>query len=286
MLIIYFLAAIFVSEDLISHQEIAASPKPQETNEANTIQKPQNLSVQSTILSETFPVVLEPKEQTVIYASPDVTTRVAEVNKKMGDSFKKGDLLVRFDNDIYKANVENTWSALEKAELETKVKKELYDDHIASPLEVMLSHAAEAKARADYVFAQHQLKDTQIRAEYDGKVVSVNVHPWEFPKSGKPIIDLVSDTQLLAILFIPSTMLQVVNIGTPLYIWIRELNEILTAKVSRLGAVINPASSTIKIEAEIDNTNGHLRSGMSGIASFSKQALEPLLRPGNEENTQ
>ena len=285
MKITYFLAASLLSMNPAPNQEMPNSQKQIEKVATPNISKQDNQSPQSSALMETFPVVLQPKEQTVIYASPDVTTRVAEVNKKMGDSFRKGDLLIRFDNDIYKANVSNAKRALEKAELETQVKQELYEDHIASPLEVMLAKAAEAKAKSEYVFALHQLRDTEIRGEYDGKVVTVDVHPWEYPKSGKPIIELVSDKKLLAILFIPSTMLQIVKFETLLYIWIRELNEILTAKVTRLGAVINPASSTIKIEAEIDNANGRLKSGMSGIASFSKQALEYLLKPGGEENS-
>ena len=167
---------------------------------------------------------------------------------------------------------------MEKAQLELKVREELYNDHIASPLEVKQAQSLLAKAQAEYAIAAHQLKETEIRAEYDGKVVAVGVQQWELPKRDRAIIELVSDKKLLATLFIPSSMLRSIRENSRLYIWIEELNEILEAKVTRIGAVINPASSTIKIEAAIDNSNGRLKSGMSGTASFSKSALTPYLK--------
>lgn len=226
--------------------------------------------------TDTFPVVLEPENRTQVLV-PDISTRVVEINKKMGDSFKKGDLLIRFDNAVFRANLEQSQHAMEKTEMNFKIKKALAEDKLASPYELKEALVERFKARAEYEQAKKLMKETEIFAEYNGKVVGIGVNLWEIPKRDKMVIETVDDSKLIATFFVPSILLRDIKVSEPMYIWVKELNEIVTATVTRVGAVINPGSSTVKVEAEIDNTQGHWKSGMSGVAAFSKGPLQPLI---------
>ena len=59
-----------------------------------------------------------------------------------------------------------------------------------------------------------------------------------------------------------------IKLGKEIKIDILETGKTITAKISRIGAVIDPSSATLRVEAEIDNRNGNLKAGMSGTAHF------------------
>ena len=223
---------------------------------------------------ETHPVVLEPLERTEVY--PEVYTRVVEINKKLGDSFKKGDLILQMDNEVFKAVLEKAVQARLKAEKELQVKSSLFQEKLVSELELKDAELALASAKADESLAKKNLESAAVVADYSGKVATIYVRLWEVPQRDKPMIELVDDSKLVAKLFVPSDRLQQVAPGNVIYIYVKELGEITQATITRTGAVINPASSTVKIEAEIDNRRGKWKSGMSGQAALNREALERL----------
>ncbi|MCE5318900.1 MAG: hypothetical protein LLG04_16250, partial [Parachlamydia sp.] len=50
-----------------------------------------------------FQAILEALHYTQVY--PEVFSRVIELPKKLGDSFEEGDLLLKMENDHFKANL-------------------------------------------------------------------------------------------------------------------------------------------------------------------------------------
>lgn len=221
---------------------------------------------------ETFPVILEPVEHTLI--TPMVTTRVVEIPFKLGDSFHKGDLLIKFENDLFKANLVKARKILIKALEDLKVKTALQKDHLMSEMEVLDAEANVSIAEADYVSAKDNFNESEIRAPYDGKVSAVAIHLYELPARDKPILEIFNDKKLIANFLVPSHYLKVVHVGDPVYIHINDTHEIVTAIIKRFSPNVNAASGTIKIEAEIDNRNGHIKSGMQSEAAFNREAFE------------
>ena len=88
-------------------------------------------------------------------------------------------------------------------------------------------------------------------------------------------IDLVDDSTLIGKLLIPSSLMNQIRIGDELTITMIEIGEKIKATVKRMGAVIDPASSTLNIEVEIDNKEQKLKAGMSGTASFEMNGIKP-----------
>lgn len=225
--------------------------------------------------SEMYQVVIEPLHRTLL--SAEIQSPVVKIYKRMGDSFNKGDILIQLDDTIYKSNVNKAMAALTQAQVELDGKKQLFQDNVASLFELKEAEANLAKAKADLVIAQHDLSATTIKAPYDGKVVTLNIEEHELPQNGKDIIEIVYDKTLLGKLLIPAVMLKDVKIGQPFSIDVNEINKKITANVARIGAVIDPSSSTVKIEAEIDNHDQILKGGMTGKVNFEdskKNVLE------------
>lgn len=209
-----------------------------------------------------FPVVLDPLQRTHIF--PEIQAKILEINYKLGQPFKKDDVLIQLEDKVFKANYEKAQAKLARSMTDVEAKQELYKEKISSLLDLKDAEASLAEAEADLELAAKNLKSTQIVAPYDGKVVDVFVHEYEIPQSNKEMIEIVDDTTLVAKLLVPSSLLQQLHVGMPIEIDIEEVGQKVIAKVVRIGSVIEAASSTLKIEAEVDNSRGRLKAGMSG----------------------
>ncbi|GAB4238288.1 MAG: hypothetical protein Tsb0021_18050 [Chlamydiales bacterium] len=214
-------------------------------------------------------VVLEPRHRTEI--SAQVSSPVKIITKKLGETFDEGELLIQLDNRIFEGNVVKAAAEVEKAEVEYEAKKQLYQDRIGSYFDLKFAEAKLQAAKAELIIAEEELKATQIQAPYRGKVVDVEVEEYELPVAGAKLIEVVDDTVLVAKILLPADLLNFVKVGTPFRIRIQETGNEVEATVSRLGAVIDPASSTLMLEAQIPNEDGELVPGMRGTAYFEKE---------------
>ncbi len=221
---------------------------------------------------ETFPAILEPIHHAVILPMI-VNARVVSLPFKLGDSFRKGDILIKFENEQIISNLKKAEAILQKAKEDYKVKKDLAADRLVSKLELLDSAANLATAESDYVAAKQLMAESQIRAPYDGKIANVSIHLFEIPPRDKPVLEIFNDKTLIVNLLVPSRYLKTIHIGQPMYVFINDTHEIVEAVITRISPIVNAASGTVKIEADMDNTNGHLKSGMSSLAAFSPTAF-------------
>jgi len=214
-------------------------------------------------------IILDPKERTML--STRITSPVEKINKRMGDAFERGDLLLELDNEIYQAEYLKTKALLEKAQTDVDAKRSLYQDNAASLFELKEAEAELAVAKADVVTARETYDETTLRAPYRGKVVSVFIEEHELPQAGTELLEILRDDILVAKFLVSSD--ETLVLGMPVYFTLNETGETIEATITRISPEIDPSSGTIKVEAEIDNMARKFLPGMSGTASFytSKQ---------------
>jgi multidrug efflux system membrane fusion protein len=215
-----------------------------------------------------FRVILDPYYRTQL--SAEVEFPVSKINFRMGDSFNEGDILILQDPTVLEANRLKAEAILARAKTEFSAKEQLYREKIASLFELKEAEANVASAYADVILANKNLRATSIKAPYSGKVVELAVEEHELPQPGKKIVEIIDDSILRARLLLPSSYYTKVKVGDPISIKIRETGETVTGKITRVGSVIDPSSSTFKAEAEIDNSDDKLRVGMTGLTQLSQ----------------
>lgn len=216
--------------------------------------------------STTFRVVLSPLHRTRL--SSQISSPVRIISKRMGDSFIRGEVLIQLDDDVYIGNLKKAQASLMKAKTEFEGKRELYHEKAASLFELKEAEANLQSAESDVIVAKKNLDAVLLIAPYNGKVVSISIEEHELPLAGKELIEIVDDSYLLAKLLVPSDFTTRVNLGDTIDIHVKELNKSFKAVVKRISPVIDPSSSTFKVDAEIDNRDGILKAGMTGITSF------------------
>jgi hypothetical protein len=102
----------------------------------------------------------------------------------------------------------------------------------------------------------------------------MKVQRYQYVTVGQPLIDILSDKDLELELVAPSRWLAWLQPGERFIVRVDELERTFPAIVTRIGARIDPVSQTIKIYARIDGVYPELRTGMSGLAQFSR--TEPV----------
>ena len=101
--------------------------------------------------------------------------------------------------------------------------------------------------------------------------VSVFAEEYELPPPNKQLIEIIDDRTLIAKLLVKVENLQDLKIGKEITITLSSIGSDITAVITRIGAMVDSSSSTIKVEAEVDNSDGKLKAGMIGTASLSQK---------------
>ena len=118
--------------------------------------------------------------------------------------------------------------------------------------------------------AANELDACTIKAPFGGRVARLFVHEHEFVERGTPLMETVDDHVLLAKFLLPSALFRSVHKGQELNLFITEVSETVVATVSHISAVLDPASVTFEVHAELDNAERNLWAGMNGSLSLSE----------------
>jgi RND family efflux transporter MFP subunit len=197
-----------------------------------------------------------------------LSARVEKINYLLGDAFKKGDVLISFDCELYKAQKEVIQSNYDSAKIQLENDKELLDMRSIGKLQYQLSVSALNKAKAELDIATLNVKRCKIIAPYDGKVMDVYTSIFTSIEQRQPLMDIVGDGLLEAEIVVPSNWLRWLKKDHPVKITIDETGETLDAKVISLGAAVDAVSQTIELKAQFNEKYETLIPGMSGIVEF------------------
>lgn len=257
--------------------QIQLTPVDIQAQQGTKTENDQNNSSLTEFNTLSYNVVLEPLHHTII--SAEVNTPVLQINKRMGDSFEANEILMELDSRVFVSNYLKGLSAVRKFQTELKAAQELYKDDALSLFELDEAYANLAGAEADLQLAKKLLGSTKVKVPYKGKVVKISIQEYELAQQGKELIELVNSDLLYARFLVSSTLLSCLQPGATVHIFINEVNDWIESKISRIAPVIDPSSSTIKVEAEIDNREGKLWAGMTGSAKIEKCQKEESKLP-------
>jgi hypothetical protein len=216
-----------------------------------------------------YRIVFDPVSRIKFYPQAQLIVPVVKIEVKVGSSFKQGDLLLQLDPGKFEAFYLKAKSNLEKAAEELRAKTRLYEDGNGSNFDYIAAKSNYVTAEAEVVLAEKNLEAVTFIAPYNGKVASISIEEHELPLENKEMMEVINDRHLIGKVLLPSTMVRQVKIGDPLEITVDETKTKIQAKISRIATVIDPSSSTFKIEVDLDNANGELIVGMTGSVKIN-----------------
>ncbi|MGH8657097.1 MAG: efflux RND transporter periplasmic adaptor subunit [Gammaproteobacteria bacterium] len=211
--------------------------------------------------------LVKPKSEARL--SSEIPARITALPFKQGQRFREGDVLIRFDCSRYQAEL-----ASAKAELNARSKTyqnnmELSRLNAIGKLEVEVSKAEAEKAAAEARGAGVNVSRCVITAPYPGRIVERKVHEHETVAPEQELMTILDDRDLEIEIIVPSTWLTWLKVGTPFTFHLDETDNDYQAKVSELGARVDPVSQTIRVDGVFASAAHDVLAGMSGTAKFA-----------------
>jgi RND family efflux transporter MFP subunit len=214
--------------------------------------------------------VIEPRREAVL--SAQLGGRIVELPVDDGESFAEGDLLVAFDCALEQARLAGAQAAREAAGHTLESNRRLAALESVGALELALARAEYAEAEAAVREARVMVEHCRLAAPFPGRVVEALVNEHESVAPGTELIEILDDRTLRVTLIAPSMWLAWLGPGDPFRFRIDETGAEVPARVTMIGARIDPASQSLPVHGELlaapEEVPGGLIAGMSGTAVF------------------
>ena len=149
--------------------------------------------------------ILRAQDQAVL--ASEINGRVLEMPFRDGESFHRGDLLVRFDCSAYQAQLAAALAAEKASRQELAQNSQLAQMKSVGRHAVALSEAHLAQAQAESQLYRIQVERCRILAPFDGQVVTRKLQVHESASQGAPLLEVVNNRQLDIYLLVPSRWL-------------------------------------------------------------------------------
>lgn len=193
---------------------------------------------------------------------------VKAVLVKQGDNVRKGQLLLRLDDALTRQGV--VTARQQAAQLNAQLTlaksvyqryKNLWDQGIGTQVQLLqyqtnvsTLQSQLAAANSQVAQAQNTLNTSNVYSDVTGVADVVNIRVGETfvgAVNGVPQIKIVNSSQLKVMSSLPENYLGKVQRGTPVVVFLPDLQKTLNATVSFVGASIDPVSRGFVVEAKL-----------------------------------
>lgn len=205
-------------------------------------------------------------DRTII--SSEIAGEIVELSKFEGDSFKKGEPLIRIDCSIYKAQKRKIDVEKEIARLEVEKNKKLDTFGSIGTFDIQISQENFNKQKAESDIAAINISRCDILAPFDGKIASKKVAKHQNIKPQEELLEIVGIDNLEAKVVVPSSWLVWIKKGMEFDLFIDETKTTIKAQVVQWDSVVDSSSQSITIRAKLIKPYENIIPGMSATANF------------------
>jgi membrane fusion protein, multidrug efflux system len=198
----------------------------------------------------------------------ELGAKVEKFEFREGESFKAGQVLVTFDCKTQQAQYQKSKASMMIAERNYITNKKLLDLGSVGRIEYENSQSEYQKAKADADELGAVFAKCTIIAPFSGRVAEQKVRAQQFVQAGQPLLDILDNSALELEFIVPSKWsIWLVN-GYDFQVKVDETGKPYPAKITRVGARIDPVSQTFKVAAQVNGDFPELAPGMSGTVEI------------------
>lgn len=205
---------------------------------------------------------LSPRRYTTLAA--ELGAKIERISVEEGEHFKAGQVLISFDCSLQAAQQQRAQASLTAAQKIFAANQRLAQLNSAGQLELDTAEAEMVKARADVALMNATLSKCNVVAPFSGRVAEQKMREQQFVQAGQPVLDILDDSTLELEFIVPSHWLTWLKPGFQFQVQIDETAARYPAKITRLGARVDPVSQSLKVAAVISGRFPELMAGMSG----------------------
>jgi membrane fusion protein (multidrug efflux system) len=194
---------------------------------------------------------------------PEVPGRIIEIGFEEGKPVKKGDVLIKLDDALPRAELADAQARLELAESNFKRTEELFSNEVATARSRDEARSSLAIGTAIVELAKVKLAKYVITAPFDGiaglRLVSVG----DYVSVGEDLFNLEAIDPIKADFRISERYLSAIRAGQPIEVNVDAYpGRMFDGEVFAIDPKIDAAGRSIIIRARIDNSDQLLRPGL------------------------
>jgi len=252
-----------------------------------------------------FPGKVEADPRRVSHIALPVTGRIRQVLVNVGDSVHQGQPVLTVDSpdaatamSTYRqaqANVAQSKASLAKADADLTRTRDLESHGAAPQKDVLAANAVQVQSQAALTQAEASLDESLKRMEVfgikpgnvidqlitihstvTGKVIEIAAVGGEFRNdTSTPFLTIADLSVVWVSADAPEDRLRFVRIGSTVAVKLTAYpDETFTARVARIGDVVDPQTRTIKVRAELANPQERFRPDMFAEIRLSQGSVE------------
>lgn len=207
---------------------------------------------------------------------------IKSVSFELGDSVKKGSVLLRVDDQIAKLNMEQTAEQNETAQMNLKVTEKLHAKGSASKGELVRAQGAAKGAKAAYEAARKAYRDCTIRAPISGHIAArePTVAVGNYLAAGARIARIVDIHKLKLEVGVGEREVSFVEEGADVGVRVPAACQKKTfeGSVKAVAAGSDPSTGSFTVVVTWDNTcDSRLKAGMSASARIATRQEDPVV---------
>ena len=193
-----------------------------------------------------------------------------------GSPIKSGEVLARLKQTDFVAATQAAWAKRELDANQFKRVEELRSKGATSPQEYDLANAARQASHAAWEQADQALKDSIIRAPYDGTMLARLANPGETVDRGKTVLKVADLSHMSVELGVPEKLVGQIQVGKEIPVRVSALEgAAFTGKVSEVGVAAREGARLFKVVIKVENPKGMLKSGMTASVVLTDAATFP-----------
>jgi len=198
-----------------------------------------------------------------VVITPEIPGLVQEIAFESGATVSKGDLLVRLDTSLEKAQLSSVEAQVQLAEVNLKRIRTLSDQNMISKSELDSAEATLKQYQGNADAIQSTIQKKTIRAPFDGRLGIRQINLGQNLDTGKSIVSLQSLMPIYAEFSLTQQELARLKTGMAIHISTdaypgREFKGTLTA----INPDLDPSTRSIGLQATFENSEKLLRPGM------------------------
>lgn len=200
--------------------------------------------------------------QGVIVAS-EVPGTITEIAFKSGQMVEKGDLLVRLDTSIERAQLASAVASAKLADLDYQRRKNLPPAGAVSAADIDAAAAKATQAAADVANVRAVIARKTIRAPFSGRVGIRQVDLGLVLQPGAPIVSLQSSDPIYVDFSLPQQALSLIEPGYSATVRTDGFpDRTWEGTVEVIDAEVDRSTRNFTVRALVENPGGKLRTGM------------------------
>ena len=252
----------------------SAGPAPPgvvvEASKVSVVKLPQTLSAVGSLRSD----------ETVILR-PEVAGRVSQILFREGERVTRGQVLVKLDDSVQKADLDRARANLTLAKTKHERSIDLRNKGFISSQALEEAENNSKVAQADSELMSARIGKTALVAPFSGTIGLRQVSVGDYVKEGQDLVNLESIDPLKVDFRVPELALSLLRDGQLLQITLDALpDKAYDGKVVAINPLIDANGRAVSIRAQVPNRDGKLRPGMfARVRLFTSDNKDTIVVP-------